>query len=506
MLSATTPLAAVASAAADAASAASAAGSAAATASTTAATAAAAAAASTPLPDDLRERAAVGRSLVADVLRASRAYDVMPDSGKIVVFDVEIPLRFAYYALVEHDAACAPLWDAARGRFCGTLTAADICDIMRVFHIAGTQTLSTMLGECTIAAWRQYAGSMGGMHRGLSTPEMRSLLPAAAAAASGRRQRSSGGGGGGAAARRHRRSGPGARGSGSPSATASGGGGGSQATAVISDSSDGDGLDAAASFGSVGGGDRSGGDGLSPTSLAAHLDRTQPDGDGDVAMAGAGERAAAGDQSARLALHSGASGATVGRAIAPGGGPGSGGRVQARLISVHPEDDLLQVARKLRQHGIHHMPVLDTTGDQAAVLAILSYRHLLRHLLDKFLDRRPLFEASLVALGIGSFGEDIVVVPETASIISVLHVLAERRISSVPIVTADGSNTVVDLFSRDDVGFLANDPTLMVLDAPVGDVKRAQLTMVGAVPRSRFAADSLSLPLRTCTEPAQHPA
>ena len=68
---------------------------------------------SPPLPADLRQRAAIGRTALVDVLRASRAYDIMPESGKVIVFDVEIPLRFAYYALVEHDAACAPLWDAS---------------------------------------------------------------------------------------------------------------------------------------------------------------------------------------------------------------------------------------------------------------------------------------------------------------------------------------------------------------------------------------------------------
>ena len=75
-------------------------------------------------------------------------------------------------------------------------------------------------------------------------------------------------------------------------------------------------------------------------------------------------------------------------------------------------------------------------------------------------------------------GEEILVVPETASVVSVLHVLAERRVSSVPIVAADGSGVLLDVYSREDVAFLANDPSLMVLDAPVGDVRRAQISMV----------------------------
>jgi CBS domain-containing protein len=167
--------------------------------------------------------------------------------------------------------------------------------------------------------------------------------------------------------------------------------------------------------------------------------------------------------------------------------PASG--VHRDLIAVDPEDDLLTVVLKLRRHGIHHLPVLDSEAN--AVLCVLSYRSLLLHLVSKFADDAllPLLAQPLLALGIGSFGEDILVVPETASVVSVLHVLAERHVSSVPIVAADGSGVLMDVYSREDVAFLANDPSLMVLDAPVGDVRRAQISMV----RLARAAEALLL-------------
>jgi hypothetical protein len=199
------------------------------------------------------------------------------------------------------------------------------------------------------------------------------------------------------------------------------------------------------------------------------------------------------------------------------------------LISVDPEDDLLSVVRTLQRNGIHHLPVLDADqvrargrgrvggggggvaranaprcgapvsstlpcppsprrAAQGAVLAVLSYRSLLLHLVSKFTDASllPLLSQPLISLGVGSYGEDIFVVPETASVVSVLHVLAERHVSSVPIVSADGSGVLVDIYCREDVAFLANDPSLMVLDAPVGDVRRAQISMVsGARARAR---------------------
>jgi CBS domain-containing protein len=118
-------------------------------------------------------------------------------------------------------------------------------------------------------------------------------------------------------------------------------------------------------------------------------------------------------------------------------------------------------------------------------VAVLSHRSLLRHVLATLADTRPLFEQSVSALGVGSFGESVVVVPNTTSVLSVLNVLAERRISSVPLVNELGQ--VTDLYSREDVAFLANDLSLRVLDAPVGEVRRAQATLMGP-----------PLPLLTC--------
>ncbi len=150
-------------------------------------------------------------------------------------------------------------------------------------------------------------------------------------------------------------------------------------------------------------------------------------------------------------------------------------RTRARLIAIDPEDDLLTVSIKLSKHRIHHLPVLDV--EQSAVIAILSHRHLLQFVAARFADARRLFDVPLYVLGVGSF-EDVVVVPTSASVISVLNVLAERHISAVPLVNEAGQ--VVDVYCRDDVTFVAHDPTLMVLDAPVGEVRRAQVTMVSA--------------------------
>jgi hypothetical protein len=49
-----------------------------------------------------KETAALGRAVMSEFLSSARAYDIIPDSSKVVVFDTEVPVKLAFYALVEH--------------------------------------------------------------------------------------------------------------------------------------------------------------------------------------------------------------------------------------------------------------------------------------------------------------------------------------------------------------------------------------------------------------------
>lgn len=45
-----------------------------------------------------------GRRTVAAFLETATAYDILPESSKVVVIDTAVPVRLAFYALVEHGA------------------------------------------------------------------------------------------------------------------------------------------------------------------------------------------------------------------------------------------------------------------------------------------------------------------------------------------------------------------------------------------------------------------
>jgi CBS-domain-containing membrane protein len=78
-----------------------------------------------------------GKEAIAEFFRRKTLYDVMRSSGKVVVFDTNIPIQLAFYALLEHDLPAAPLWDSARRCFVGLMSVTDFIDILRHYHRRG---------------------------------------------------------------------------------------------------------------------------------------------------------------------------------------------------------------------------------------------------------------------------------------------------------------------------------------------------------------------------------
>ena len=93
----------------------------------------------TPTPSaynekDAKQCLALWRRLVLDLLRSTACYALMPDSGKVVVFNSCLTLKHAFRALSEHDIKCAPVWGSdgnigqdgsANSDFIGFMTVTD---------------------------------------------------------------------------------------------------------------------------------------------------------------------------------------------------------------------------------------------------------------------------------------------------------------------------------------------------------------------------------------------
>jgi len=69
---------------------------------------------------------AQSRKKIRDFLSSHTAYELIPESGKVVILDVDLPIRQAFHALHDQGGmATAPLWDSEQGMVIGMVSASD---------------------------------------------------------------------------------------------------------------------------------------------------------------------------------------------------------------------------------------------------------------------------------------------------------------------------------------------------------------------------------------------
>ena len=66
---------------------------------------------------------------VMEFLQKHTAYELIPESNKVVVLDTKLPIRQAFHAFYEQGIYAAPLWDEDSQDFVGLLSAGDFIDI-----------------------------------------------------------------------------------------------------------------------------------------------------------------------------------------------------------------------------------------------------------------------------------------------------------------------------------------------------------------------------------------
>jgi CBS domain-containing protein len=104
-----------------------------------------------------------GRDAITSFLRSRSVFELVRTSGKVVVFETNIPIQLAFYALLEHESAAAPLWDSARREFVGLMTITDFVDILRHYHDAHGRTGAAI----EVLASRSIAQVLGDSDAGL---------------------------------------------------------------------------------------------------------------------------------------------------------------------------------------------------------------------------------------------------------------------------------------------------------------------------------------------------
>uniref|UniRef100_A0A0K8S8H9 CBS domain-containing protein n=2 Tax=Lygus hesperus TaxID=30085 RepID=A0A0K8S8H9_LYGHE len=81
-----------------------------------------------------------------------RCYGLIPTSAKLVVFDTQLLVKKAFFALVYNGVRAAPLWDSNEHRFVGMLTITDFIKILQKFH--SSDNMSLIVEEHKLDNWR----------------------------------------------------------------------------------------------------------------------------------------------------------------------------------------------------------------------------------------------------------------------------------------------------------------------------------------------------------------
>jgi len=102
------------------------------------------------------------RGHVREIMSKYTCYDLIPESGKIVIFDERLPIKHAFFALVQNDIKCAPVWSPSSRMFLGLMTVTDFADIL-----VGSYDDQSFKQKClnlenqTVASWAMYKKKRG---------------------------------------------------------------------------------------------------------------------------------------------------------------------------------------------------------------------------------------------------------------------------------------------------------------------------------------------------------
>lgn len=120
----------------------------------------------------------VSRQGISLFLSQHTAYELLPDSGKIIALDVNLPVKQAFHILYEQGIPVAPLWDFGKSHFVGVLSAIDFILILREIGNHGSKLTEEELETHTILAWKEGKTCMSGQIDGSGRPCMRRLVHA----------------------------------------------------------------------------------------------------------------------------------------------------------------------------------------------------------------------------------------------------------------------------------------------------------------------------------------
>ncbi|KAK7292295.1 hypothetical protein RIF29_08073 [Crotalaria pallida] len=118
------------------------------------------------------------RQRISAFLSMRTAYELLPESGKVVALDVDLPVKQAFHILHEQGIPMAPLWDFCKGQFVGVLSALDFILILREIGSHGSNLTEEELETHTISAWKEGKSYLNRQNNGHGTSISRLFIHA----------------------------------------------------------------------------------------------------------------------------------------------------------------------------------------------------------------------------------------------------------------------------------------------------------------------------------------
>ncbi|CAN6296981.1 unnamed protein product [Urochloa humidicola] len=112
----------------------------------------------------------ISRSRVIGYLSSHTGYDLLPDSGKVIALDINLPVKQSFHILHEQGIPVAPLWDSFRGQFVGLLSPLDFILILKELETHGSNLTEEQLETHTISAWKEAKRQTYGRNDGHGRP------------------------------------------------------------------------------------------------------------------------------------------------------------------------------------------------------------------------------------------------------------------------------------------------------------------------------------------------
>ncbi|XP_071733400.1 sucrose nonfermenting 4-like protein isoform X2 [Rutidosis leptorrhynchoides] len=97
----------------------------------------------------------ITRKRLFNHLSSYKAFDLMPNSGKVFVLDDNMTIEEAFLRMHEEGLAIAPLWDAANLQISGMLTSSDFILILIELHRNYAMATNNVNHLSTISAWKE---------------------------------------------------------------------------------------------------------------------------------------------------------------------------------------------------------------------------------------------------------------------------------------------------------------------------------------------------------------